>query len=191
MIIIGHGGHARSVVDTIERAGEYRIAGYVTNDEELNGSEVIGCDNDLPVLFNKYKYAAVGVGYLKISDLRKNLYLKMKEMGYEFPIIIDPSAIVSDNVKIGEGTFIGKGAIINTGSVIGKLSIINTAAVIEHDCTIGDYSHISIGAIVCGGVETGEGSLIGANATLTQYIKLGKGSFVKAGSLVKSNYNVE
>lgn len=45
IVLIGGGGHAKSVVDTLEAAGEYEIAGFVDRQARTygyRGYEVIG-----------------------------------------------------------------------------------------------------------------------------------------------------
>lgn len=109
----------------------------------------------------------------------------MKKIGYKFPVIIDPSAIVSKDSIIEEGTFIGKNVVINTNSHIGKLCIINTKSVVEHDCIVNDYSHIAVGAVLCGEVNIGKSVLIGANATIIQCRTVEDKKIIPAGSVVR------
>ena len=112
-------------------------------------------------------------------------YNHLKEKGFEFPIIIDPSAIVADTARIEEGTFIGKGVIINAEAKVGKLVILNTRCLVEHECLICDYSHIAVGAVLCGQVEIGEAAFVGANATVIQCIKVGARKLIPAGMTVR------
>lgn len=191
IMILGNGGHARSVVDAIIREGKYQIEGYIVNEQLDAGSidyPIIGTDSDLPTLYQSgIKNAVVGVGYLGKSDLRERLYERLKSIGFCIPIICDPSAIVSEHVKLGEGTFIGKRAIINAGSEIEKMCIINTGAIIEHDCVVEAFTHISVGSVLCGNVHVGGASFVGANATVIQGKRLGNHCIIGAGTTVRKN----
>lgn len=192
IIILGHGGHAQSLIDAIERQGIYDIAGYIVNDSSVVDNKedypVIGCDNDLSALYEEgIRNVAIGIGFLGKSTLRNKLYNKLKKIGYSFPVICDPSAIVSKKVIVEEGTFIGKGAIVNAGAKIGKMCIINTTAVIEHGCQVGDFSHIAVGTVLCGDVCVGCETLIGANATVIQGRIIGDRCIVPAGEVVRKN----
>lgn len=55
IILIGSGGHAKGVIDTIERQGKYRIVGLIEKEEnkgkKYKNYEVIGSDDDLEKLF--------------------------------------------------------------------------------------------------------------------------------------------
>ena len=191
ILILGSGGHTASLVDILERGDTYKIAGYVVNEQTASCSieyPVIGTDDDLVDLYRSgIRNAAIGVGYLGKSDLREKLYERLKKIGFELPVICDPSAIVSDHVKIGEGTAIGKGAIINAGVEIGKMCIINTGAIIEHDCIVEDFSHISVGSVLCGNVQIGEAAFVGANATVIQGRRIGHHCIIGAGTTVRKD----
>ncbi|MCM1251863.1 MAG: acetyltransferase [Clostridium sp.] len=191
IVILGKGGHTASIVDALESKKEYEIAGYVVNDEPGTSDEnypVLGDDEELERIFQSgIRNAAMGVGYLGKSDIRERLWIKLKKIGYNFPVIYDSTAIIAHDTFIGEGSFIGKGAIINTNTQIGKMCIINTGAIIEHDCYIEDFSHISVGSVLCGNVYVGQASFIGANATIIQGKKVGNRCIVAAGATIRKN----
>lgn len=186
IVIVGFGGHARSVADCIERDGKYNIVGYTDLMEYNSKYKYLGTDENLEQIFNEgVSYAVVGIGYLGNGNIRNRLYEKLKEIGYELPTIIDPSAIVSSTAIIGEGTFVGKGAIVNSEVIIGKMAIINTKALVEHECIVGDYSHVAVSAVLCGQVRVGKSALIGANATVIQCIEIEDNRIVPAGVTVR------
>lgn len=189
IILAGFGGHARSVADTIEREGKFSIAGYTDNEKTSNSSyRWLGTDE----VFEQYYqsgilYAAISIGYMGHGSIRDELYKELKNIGFQLPVVVDPSAVIARDVQIGEGTFIGKGAVINSGAKIGKMCIINSGALIEHDNQIGDYTHIAVRAVLCGDVQIGSHSFIGANATVVQGVQIENRSFVKAGSVITQN----
>ena len=191
IILIGFGGHARSVADCIERQKRYRIAGYTEKEKKETRYSYLGTDDMLPELYySGIHYAFVCVGYLGKGNIRNELYARLKNIGFKLPIIIDPSAIVSDTAQIGEGTFIGKDAVINAEAKIRKMAIINTKVLIEHECMVGDFSHIAVGAVLCGQVTVGRETLVGANATVIQGVNVPAHAIVAAGETIRRNYRV-
>lgn len=186
ILIIGYGGHAKSVIDSIKTAGQYEVAGYTDiEDKHVAGIPYLGTDDCLPLIYERGVHkAAFGLGFMGKSELRNSLYQQVKEIGFELPVITDPSAVVSNSARIGEGTFIGKRAVVNAGAVIGKMCIINTGSIIEHENHIGAFTHIAVGTVLCGDVRIGEQCLIGANSTIIQGITVGDKSIVGAGSVV-------
>lgn len=190
IILVGFGGHAKSIIDSIEKTGEYKIIGYTDLEagKKYRGYQYLGNDDVLQQYFDKgIKYAFVSVGYMGKGDSRHRLYRKIKEIGYIIPTVIDISAQIAENVKIGEGCFVGKGSIINSDAVIRKMCIINSGAIVEHDCKIDEFSHISVGTVLCGNVNVGHSTFIGANATVIQGRSIGNNCIVGAGTVVRSD----
>ena len=160
ILIVGFGGHAKSVADCT--------------------------DDELQSIFNGgVKHAAIGIGYLGKGEVRWQIYGKLKDVGFSLPVIADPSAIISTTAVLGEGTFVGKGAIVNAETIIGKMVIINTKALVEHECVVGDYSHVAVGAVLCGQVKVGEGAFIGANATVIQCREVKSNTIIPAGETIR------
>ena len=189
IILIGGGGHCKSVIDVIEQEGRFQIAGIVDKPELLGsnvlGYSVIGNDSDLPILAKKYKYALVTTGQIKSPSLRIKLFDLATKAGFILPTIISPHAYVSSHAVLNEGTIIMNSAVVNASVSIGKNCIINSKALIEHDSTIEDFCHIATNAVINGGVFVRQGSFIGSGVITKQHIEIKKNSFIKAGSLVK------
>ena len=186
IVLVGYGGHAKSVADCIEREGKYHIAGYTDIEKSDTKYVYLGTDDKLQDIYDKGTLnAVVCVGYMGKGTVRQGLYNKLKQIGYNLPVIVDPSAIVSGSTTFGEGSFVGKGVIINAEAKIGKMAIINTKALIEHECTIGDFSHVAVGSVLCGQVVVGEGAFIGANATVIQCRKVEPYKIIPAGATVR------
>ncbi len=185
LVLVGYGGHAKSVADSIERQGKYRIVGYTDLNQHISQYAYLGTDDKLEEIYAEGVHnAVVTIGYLGKENIREVLYKKLKSIGYNLPIIIDPSAIVSKTSIIEEGTFIGKNVIVNSYAKVGKMAIINTKALIEHECMIGDFSHVAVNSTLCGAVNVGERCLIGAGAVILQTINIGDCSVVGAGTIV-------
>lgn len=192
LVLIGGGGHCKSVLDVALSLNKYKEI-VITDPETKPGTEVHGCtvvgnDDILPELRSRgFDEAFISVGSIESCSLRIRLSELAEQLGFRFPVISDPSAVISKNAVIGNGSFVGKNAVINTDVSLGKHSIINTSAVIEHECSVGDYSHISVGALVCGGTVIGDRTFIGAGATIIQGLKIGDDSIIGAGSTVLSD----
>lgn len=189
IILFGIGGHAHSVVDSIEQTGVYHIIGFLDTGEmrgkSYRGYAVLGTDDAMKRYFDiGVKNAFVTVGYMGHENVRERLYRQLKDVGYELPNIIDNTAVLSENIRLGEGIFIGKKAVVNAETEIGNMCILNTGTIIEHDCKIGDFTHVAVGAVLCGGASIGEGTLIGANVTIIQEMKIGSHCIIGAGTVI-------
>ena len=189
IILIGGGGHCKSVIDVIEQEARFEIAGIIDKPELLGskilGYPVIGNDFDLGSLAKKYQNALITVGQIKSALAKIKLYDLAIKAGFTLPSIVSPSAYISKHSKIGNGTVIMGNVIVNANVSIGDNCIINSKALIEHDCLISSHCHISTNAIINGGVTIGSKSFIGSNVTTKNNIIIKENSFIKAGSLVK------
>lgn len=186
IILVGYGGHAKSVADCIERQGEYRIIGYTELTEMESKYPYLGNDDVLSEYFeNGIKNVVICTGYLGKGNIREKLYKLVKNIGFNLPIIVDPSAIVSKSATIGEGTFIGKSAIINAEAQVGKMCIINSKVLVEHECNIGDFVHLAVGVVICGQVNIGDKVFVGANSTIIQCRKIRTNEIVPAGVTIR------
>lgn len=189
LILLGGGGHCSSVIDSIRAGQLYSIAGIIDVaakiGEAVNGIRIIGDDGQLSSQRAAgVAQAFVTVGSVGCTDLRRSISHSAKGLGFRFPPIIDPSAVVSPSARISDGVFIGKGAIVNANAEIGEHAIINSGAIVEHGCRIGSFCHVAPGAVLCGNVVVGESSHIGANATVIQSLRIGAYAVIGAGSVV-------
>lgn len=192
IVLVGAGGHAKSVIDTIEKEEKYHIIGFLDpNDHAFyKDYKVIGKDTDARSIFNQgVKNAFITIGFMGHSTLRMKLFNSMKSIGFSFPNIIDRTAVIANDVCMGEGNFVGKRAVINANSQIGIMNIINTGAVIEHDCIIEKNVHMAVGAVACGNVTIHADCFIGANATIIQGVQVDKACIIGAGAVVINDVN--
>ncbi len=185
IILCGAGGHAKSIFSTLKDSGEYEIAGYCDlqkkDFEELN---YLGNDEGVVTLKDKgVDYAFVCIGSVGNPKIRKNVFEKMNNIGFELPAVIDKTADV-DAKFIGKNVFIGKNCVVNYDTTIEDMAIINSGAVIEHEVRIGKYVHVAPGSVVCGNCDIGDNTHIGAGSVIIQGIKVGKNTIIGAGSVV-------
>lgn len=192
ILLIGGGGHGRSVLDCLLRSDTYDEIGIIERQdyhgESLFGIPIIGSDDDFPQLFrNGWNNAVIAMGSVGYSGNRRQMFRRLREIGFAQPAVVDPSAVIGQDVSLRDGVFIGKQSVVNCMTAIGECAIINTGAIIEHDCSIGSFVHISPGAILCGGVSVGEDTHIGAGAIIRQQIQIGQHSVIGVGSVVVQN----
>lgn len=189
IVLIGAGGHAAVVASIIEALSIFFIVGYTA---PAAGSATIsyryrylGDDGVLPALFRQgVRLAALGLGGTGDNRPRCELYEWIRALGFEFPPLKHPAAVVAPDVVLGEGCVVAPGAVVNTGARIGVNVIVNSGAVVEHDCVIGDHAHVAPGAVLCGGVRVDRLAHIGAGAVVIQGVTVGEGALVGAGAVV-------
>lgn len=170
LILIGGGGHCKSVIDVAESAG-YAILGILDKPEEVGKKvldyDVIGVDDDIPQYVDKAEFI-ITVGFIKNPELRIKLYNKVLEAGGKLATLVASTARVSKYATLGAGTVVMHNAFVNAGAVIGENVIINTFANIEHDVHIGSHCHISTGAIINGDATVADSIFIGSQSVINQ-----------------------
>ena len=187
LILLGGGGHCKSVIEAAESAG-YQILGVLDMPEdvgkEILSTKVIGTDDDIPSYVNNAEFV-ITVGFIKNPYTRIKLYHIVKEVGGKLATIVASTAYVSKYATIGEGTVVMHQAFVNAGAKVGCNVILNTFTNIEHDAVIGDQCHISTGTMVNGDCKVGNNCFIGSQSVLANGITIGDDIIVGAGSLVR------
>ena len=182
LVIIGAGGYAKSVVDSLGyRAAD--VAGFV--DERPDKAEHLGW----PVLAHgieglgrpeAYSYF-VAIGS---NPKRRAWYERLRALGLPTFSVVDPSALVSPRAELGDMCFVGKLAVVNAGAAVGDDSIVNTMALVEHGCRVGDHVNLSTKSVVNGDVRVGDGCFVGSGAEVVGQVSIGEWSIVGAGAVV-------
>ncbi len=194
LILIGGGGHCKSVIEVAESAG-YEIKGILDMPDEvgkevLPGHQVIGTDAEIPQYVEDCDFV-ITVGFIKNPALRIKLYNKVKGAGGKLATIIASTAHVSKYAELGEGTVIMHQAFVNAGAKIGDNCIINTFVNIEHDAEVGNQCHISTGTMVNGECKIGENCFIGSQSVCANCIEIASDIIVGAGSVVRKSIRVK
>ena len=194
LILIGGGGHCKSVIEVAESAG-YEIKGILDIPDEvgkevLPGHKVIGTDDEIPQYVEECDFI-ITVGFIKNPALRIKLYNKVKAAGGRLATIIASTAHVSKYAELGEGTVIMHQAFVNAGAKIGDNCIINTFVNIEHDAEVGNQCHISTGTMVNGECKIGENCFIGSQSVCANCIDIASDIIVGAGSVVRKSIRVK
>ncbi len=189
LILVGGGGHCKSVIDVAESAG-YNILGILDMPEEVGktvlGYKVVGTDDDIPQYVGKAEFV-ITVGFIKNPTIRIRIFDRIKSAGGRLATIVASTARVSKYAEVGEGTVVMHHAFVNAGARIGRNCIINTFSNIEHDVHVGDQCHISTGTMVNGDCKIGERVFLGSQSVLANGISVGDDIIVGAGALVRKS----
>ncbi len=189
IIILGSGGHAKVVIDIIEAADVYNIIGItdvsIEKENSYCGYPILGDDDILSDFFKKgVQNVAIGVGGYRNNNKRKEVFNKVKLMGFYIPVLIHPSANISKSVIIDEGCVIFQGVNINTDVKIGKNNIIATGSNIDHETSLGNHVLISAGVTIGGNVEIEDEVLCALGSKIISGVRIKGNVVVGAGAVV-------
>lgn len=177
MILFGASGHAKVILDILEKL-DIEIRFLVDQNpkiKNLQGYEVI-TEGDNRLVIDDNVIISIGSNAIRKAMTNK--------LNYEYGWAIHPSVILGDDVSIGAGSVMMAGAVINSSSSIGNHNIINTSASIDHDCHLEDFVHISPNATLCGSIKVGEGTHVGAGAIIIPNLKIGSWVTIGAGAVI-------
>jgi sugar O-acyltransferase (sialic acid O-acetyltransferase NeuD family) len=192
LIIIGNSANSRLARFYFEKDLGYEVVAYAVNKEYLT-TEVFDNKRVLPIegLINQYPPGEVdvfvAVGYNKMNRVRENLYLEMKDLGYNLPNYISPRCSFLTEEKIGDNNFILEDNTIQPFVKIGSNNVLWSGNHIGHDGTIGDHNFITSHVVVSGFVQIKNNCFIGVNATLRDGIVIENETLIAAGAIITKN----
>ncbi len=187
IVVYGAGGHAKVVLDILEREERYQIMGLIDDDPrweegEVFGYRVLGSGEAL----ERLRSCGVEGAIIAIGDneTRGRLARRVEALGLRLITAVHPAAQISRGVDIGAGSAVMAGTVINADTVIGENAIINTSATVDHDCHLGSCVHLSPGVHVAGGVRIGHHAHLGIGAVVLPGLSIGHHAIIAAGSVV-------
>lgn len=179
LLIVGAGGHGRSVAEAAMLSGQYVLAGFVDDGMAVGSpmwqTSVLGGTADLKAYAALCDKVVVAIGN---NALRESLVTQLMGLGFELTTVIHPKAIVSPSAVIGQGCAIMAGAIVGTEAQLGLGVIVNCGSVVDHHAQVHDFGHLGVNACMAGGAVLGRGAWIQAGCAL------GYGAQVPAGAVL-------
>ena len=187
LIVLGFGGHARSVAD-VAIAMVYETLVFV--DEHAREGEMY---LDFPVLksFTPHDskawcaFPASGNGLVRQAQTKL-----IEQQGWQLVSLLAPSATLGVGCAVSDGVFVGQQTHIGPMAKVGRGSIINTGAVVEHECSVGEWAHVSVNATMAGRSRLGDFSMLGAGATVIDGLSVAGHVTVGAGAVVHKPIDV-
>ena len=160
--LIGNGGHAREV----QAQMDIELFRFVSDEYWKEGDDKL-----LPLSkFNPDKYIVM-ISVANSKD-REDIVKQLPTNTQYFTFIHPTAQLMSDDIIIGEGSFIGANSIITCNVEIGSHAILNRGNHIGHDCRIGDYFSAMPGSIVSGNVNLGNKVYLGTNSSIREKITI-------------------
>lgn len=174
IVIIGCGGHARSIADVILHKDSSAELLFV-DENARPGERIMG----FPVLASIPEEG--GRLVLGIGD---NARRRCLAGDTRYHTVIARTAVVSRFASIADGCFVGHGAHIGPEAVIGRGTVVNTNAVVEHEVHIGEFCHVAPNSVICGRSTIGSNVFIGAGASIKDSVAICSDVVIGAGAVI-------
>lgn len=172
--LIGNGGHAREIMAQMG----VTLTRFV--DDKF-------CDHSDPMVrplseFDPNEFSVM----IAIGDPndRKEVFERLPLEADYFTFIHPSAQLMSDSIKIGEGSFVGANCVLTCDIKIGNHALLNRGVQIGHDCHIGDFFSAMPGTVVSGGVVIKDCAYLGTNSTIIENIHIGHNIKIGAGACV-------
>ena len=174
LALFGYGGHAREVAVQINKEVTFFV------DDEYAGDVAKPISSFDPDVYTMM---------VAVADPkeREKIVKNLPENTIYFTFIHPTALTMAQDIKIGNGSFIGAYSILTTNITLGNHVILNRGVQIGHDCKIGDYFSAMPGAIVSGNVNISSNVYMGNNSSVREKIYIGSNVTIGANSTVVKN----
>jgi sugar O-acyltransferase (sialic acid O-acetyltransferase NeuD family) len=187
LIVYGAGGDSQVVLETIRRQGVYEVMCLLDDEVSTHGQKVLGFrivgggEQVAGLLRQGVRHFVAAIGD---NDRRRRVSERLVGLGLRAATLVDPSAIVLSESRIGAGTVILGHAQIGVRSVLGEGCIVSVSCVVGHDCQLGRFAQLAPGVVLGGEVRIGDGTFLGLNVSAIPRVTIGRDVLVGAGSAV-------
>lgn len=187
-VVIGAGGHSRSLCSVLLASDEFDPVMVIDLEfsgekEDILGIRVGGL---LEGLCEDLNNMGIENAFVAAGDnaMRKELFMELKESKFLLPNLIAKTAIIKQEVHLGQGNVIFDNAYVGPLSRIGDNNIINTGSVVEHECVIGSHCNIGPLAVVSGRCTLENNIYMGSSCTIIDGIGICSHVTLGAGAVV-------
>jgi len=191
LFIFPFGGNAREALIAAMAQNQvnplWKIRGFIDDDESLLGSGCCG----VAVLGGRERlrecpsaYVLAVPGRAENFRGRKAIIDSLHVSPDRFVTVIDPSARIATDAKIGSNTVLMANVFVSSSVVIGNHCIILPNTVIAHESIIGDYTIIGSNVTISGGCVIGRNCYIGSGTSIRENLNIEDGALLGLGSNV-------
>lgn len=182
LLVIGAGGHGRSVAEAAHLSGRFDVIGFLDDAlparDPMLGAAVLGPLASVVSHRSRFDQIIVAIG---ANPVREKAMQQLVESGFAFASVIHPQAFVAPSALLGAGSVVMAGAIIGTEARLGTGAIVNCGAVMDHHAVVEDYGHLGVNASMAGGTVLGKGAWMQAGSALGYGVTIPAGTTLRPG----------
>jgi sugar O-acyltransferase (sialic acid O-acetyltransferase NeuD family) len=188
LIILGAGGFGREVLtwarQAVQHGTEWEVKGFLDDREpgalkQPLHAPLLGRIADYVPQAEDVFVCAMGTPAVKRACMDA-----IAARGGMFARLVHRTAIVGDEVELGEGVILCPYAIVSGYATIGRGVAVNMHATVDHDATVGDYTQINCHCDLTGGVTIGREVYFGSHVTTAPGVTVGDGAYLGIGTVV-------
>jgi sugar O-acyltransferase (sialic acid O-acetyltransferase NeuD family) len=194
LVIIGDSAFAEVAYEFFTHDSTYEVVAFSVEHNWLKRDRLF----NLPVVpFENLEklyppsghHVFVAVVFSQANRLRTRLYLEARAKGFQPASYVSSQALVPDNARVGEHSFICEATVVQPHAKIGDNVVLWSGNQIGHHAVIKNNCFTLPDAVVCEFAQIGENCIIGANATIMANVTIGDYRCVEAGALIDKDLN--
>jgi len=178
-VIVGAGGHAVSVAETVRSAG-YALVGFTSRDDF--GSTLLGLPVTAEIPAGHLEAGGAVVIAIGDNSSRERVFTEISATVpiEQLPAVCHASAIIAPSARLSPGVVVMQGAIVANEATVGTGALLNTGSILEHESQLGDFASLAPRAVTGGRVVIGARSAISIGAVLKHGLTVGEDTVVGA-----------
>jgi sugar O-acyltransferase (sialic acid O-acetyltransferase NeuD family) len=190
LIILGTGGNAYDVLDTVDAinrvSSAWNVVGFLADrsppGSEYLGLPVLGALGDAAEQHDCWFVSAIWNDrvYRTLHDVLATTRLPERR----FATLVHPGAAVSSRTRIGCNVIIHHGVTIAGNVTIADHVWLGPRSVIGHDTAIATCTTVAPGVVVGGAVSIERNCYVGSGALVRPHVRLGARALVGMGAVV-------
>lgn len=184
LVILGFGGHARSVADVALHLGIAQLKFVDANARAGEAFAGFPASTEIPdpLPDGWMVFPAAGDNTRRFAQFEE-----ITRRGWPTMALVAKTAHVGYGARVAPGSFVASRAHLGPMASIGHATIINTHALVEHECSIGSCSHVAVNATIAGRCKVGDQVFVGAGATMVDGVRVTDHVVIGAGATVVSD----
>lgn len=191
IVIVGTSTNAKHVYEFIRMYDLFEIVAFAVDEKYMQGTDYLS----LPVLplehLDEYIDKSsvklfVALLWNRLNADRRDIYLRLKNQGYQFANLISPTARIRGELR-GDNCWIHDYVVIQNDAVIGNNIAIMAMALVGDHVVLGDHCFLGAKSTVAGGSIVGTQCFIGINCTIFDDTHVGNKCILGACTAIKRN----
>ncbi len=191
VLILGGGNVAALVIDILTRIPGQTAVGILDDNPMLHGSTILGVPvlggfRNVQPLYEQGRFDAVALA-VGILPTRKDIFENLTGQGIPFTNIIDPTAVIGVNSRMGTGNMLMAFCRLGPEAVIGDNNFLSAYVNIEHHNQMGSHCTFGPGVYLSGGVQIGSMVKFGTGIHIEPRLTVGDNATIASGVTVTTN----
>lgn len=175
--------YASDIAESAARAGWGEVAGVFTTPPKYQVSGVASFSPAAEVPQDLFGLPVLCCEI--VPGWRKKHTGDARDLGFEtFPILADPSSIVSPSAILERGCYVNALSVVASHAELGRFAMVGRSCSLGHHSRMAEFTTLGPGVTIASHCAVERGAFIGAGATVAPSVSIGANSVVGAGAMV-------